>query len=487
MRDQYGRRRRIARLLPLLVILILIIAACSGGTAENVEEPGDAAGTGAAAPPAGEEAAEGDIKVIPFLTAEASPDAVTQITTLIAEFEAANPGVVIELQLMSNDARAARITNAVAVGEELGIFEIERELVPDFTNAGYLLPLTDMVDSIGEENFADGSLLYWPQDGELYQFPADLSAAVQYWRHDLFEAAGLGEPDSYEAILESAETLDGQNGVSGTAQEISPSRGAQGFSTFLWQNCGDWFTDQGELALNSEEARQAAMDYVELTQYAPEGSHTWESFDPITAMASGRAASIVYPGRMGHEIGTNAPDMAQNISVRPATVSRGGQGPQTVYGAVTTYAIGSTVRHPEEARAFLEYILTGDALVQYSLGVPGHIIPALKDEQAQALEADHPYVNEHRDWMEAHFAATEWFNHESQNMGSMNGCEFERSLAPMPWSARVFGAQPPISTFLQQVLLEGADAETTWDQTVEEVGAQAEAWRTDNTWWEPAQ
>src|SRR5215207_2946221 len=176
-------------------------------------------------------------KVVPFLTAESSPEAVAQINGVIEKFEAENPDIDIELQLMSNDDRMARAINAVAVGEELGIFEIERRLVPDFTRAGYLVQLDSIVEEIGIENFIPGSLLYWPWDGHLYQLTADLSGGTLYWRKDLFEQAGLAEPDSYERLLEASEKLDGQNGVSGNAFESSNNGAVQRFVTFLWQNC----------------------------------------------------------------------------------------------------------------------------------------------------------------------------------------------------------------------------------------------------------
>src|SRR5919106_5927245 len=151
MRDQrFAKAGQVASLLPLALALALI-------------------------PPA---ASAQERKIVPFLTAESSPEAVQQILELIAKFEEENPDIGIELQLMSNDIRAARIINSVAVGDELGIFEIERRLVPDFTQAGYLLPLDSIVDNIGVDKFIPGSLLYWPFDGHLYQFTSDLSAGT---------------------------------------------------------------------------------------------------------------------------------------------------------------------------------------------------------------------------------------------------------------------------------------------------------------------
>jgi multiple sugar transport system substrate-binding protein len=476
-----SRLSRLTGVVGLLLVVALLIAACTGA-AEPDQAADDADDTDQPAAPAD----GGDIKVVPFLTAESSPDAVTQITALIEQFEADNPGVLIELQLISNEGRASRIINAISVGDQLGIFEIERQLVPDFTQAGYLLPLDDMVESIGLENFAPGSLLYWPWDGHLYQFPADVSASATYWRQDLYDEAGLGDPDSYERFLEASERLHGQDGMSGNGQEISNARAVQGFSNFLWQNCGDYFDKQGELVFDSDEARQSAHDYAALNEYAPEGSHTWGSFDPIGAYAAGRTTTQIFPGRLGYEVGTNAPEIAEVTSVGQTNVSHDGDGPGTVYGAITSYAIGSTVQHPDEARAFLEFILTGDALVDYALGVPGHIIPALVEGQQGVLDrTDNDYVAEHADWIEAHHQATEWFNHEAQNMGSMDGCDFNRSLVPMPWAPRVMGSAPLIATMFQEISLQGRDVDEAYDDAVEGHREARESWLEDNDWWEP--
>jgi multiple sugar transport system substrate-binding protein len=435
-------------------------------------------------PPAAS-AQEQERKIVPFLTAESSPEAVKQILDLIAKFEEENPDIGIELQLMSNDIRAARIINSVAVGDELGIFEIERRLVPDFTQAGYLLPLDSIVENIGEDKFIPGSLLYWPFDGHLYQFTSDLSAGTLYWRKDLFEEAGLAEPDSYERLLEASERLHGQDGVSGNAFEASNNGGVQRFVTFLWQNCGDFYTKEGDLAFDREGTRQAVEDYAALNQYAPSGSHSWGNLDPINAYAAGRVGMALFPGRLGYQIATNAPDIAKVTGNREARVARGGEGPRVVYGAVTSYAIGSTVQHPEEAKKFLEYLFTGDQLLQYAMGVPGHIAPAIKSVQAQMLEQDNPYIKEHRDWVETILEATTYFNAEAQNMGSITEeCAFEKSLVPMPWSSRVMGQAPVTSTMFQTIQLQDVPVEEAYAEAVETFRSEMEAWRSENPWFD---
>lgn len=428
-----------------------------------------------------------DKKIVPFLTAESSPESVAGLLSIIEEFEAANPDIGIELQLTSNDNRAARIINSVSVGDELGIFEIERRLVPDFTQAGYLLPLDSIVDNIGIENFIPGSLLYWPWDGHLYQFTSDLSAGTLYWRKDLFEEAGLGEPDSFERLLEASEKLDGQNGVSGNAFEASNRGGVQRFVTFLWQNCGDFYNRDGTLAFDRPGSEQAVKDYAALNAYTPNGSHSWGALDPVNSFAAGRVAMALFPGRLGYQVATNAPDIAKVTGNREARVARGGEGPRVVYGAVTSYSIGSTVRHPEEAKKFLEFLFSGDRLLKYAMGVPGHIAPAIKEVQAEMLEQDNPYIVNHRDWVETILEATTYFNAEAQNMGSIKeDCTYDKSYVPMPWASKVMVGEPVVSRLFQEVQLIDEPVDEAYARAVEAHRKGMEEWKAENPWFKPA-
>ena len=427
-----------------------------------------------------------DKKIVPFLTAESSPESVQAVLELIADFEAKNPDIGIELQLTSNDNRGLRIINSVSVGDELGIFEIERRLVPDFTRAGYLLPLDSIVDEIGIEKFIPGSLLYWPWDGHLYQFTSDLSAGTLYWRKDLFEEAGLAEPDSYERILAASERLHGKKGVSGNAFEASNKGGVQRFVSFMWQNCGDFYTKEGDLAFDRDGTRQAVEDYAVLNKYNPSGSHSWGSLDAVNAFAAGRVGMALFPGRLGFQVAKNAPDIAKVTGNREVRVARGGKGPRIVYGAVTSYSIGSTVRHPDAAKKFLKYLFTGEPLLKYAMGVPGHIAPAIKEVQAQMLEQDDPYITGYRDWVKTILEATTYFNAEAQNMGSVKeNCEYKKSLVPMPWSARVMGQSPVVSTMFQRIALKNVPVAEAYADAVEEHRAQMEAWKAENEWKAP--
>jgi hypothetical protein len=119
------------------------------------------------------------------------------------------------------------------------------------------------------------------------------------------------------------------------------------------------------------------------------------------------------------------------------------------------------------------------------MGVPGHIAPAIKSVQAQLLEQDDPYITEHRDWVETILEATTYFNAEAQNMGSITeDCRFEKSLVPMPWSSRVMGQSPVVSTMFQRIQLQDVPVDEAYAEAVETFRTEMEAWKEENPWFE---
>ena len=149
----------------------------------------------------------------------------------------------------------------------------------------------------------------------------------------------------------------------------------------------------------------------------------------------------------------------------------------------TIVVVGARQSNPEEAKKFLKFILSGQPLLDYSMAVPGHNAPPIKEIQAQVLQQDHPYVNEHRDWIESIFEAVTYANHEVQNMGSItDDCRFEKSMVPMPWSARVMGQEPVVSRMFQEISLQNRPVEEAYQAAVERFASEMAAWKQENTW-----
>ena len=105
---------------------------------------------------------------------------------------------------------------------------------------------------------------------------------------------------------------------------------------------------------------------------------------------------------------------------------------------------------------------------------------------AGSKQQDHPYIKNHRDWVETILEATTYFNAEAQNMGSiLEDGTFEKSLVPMPWSARVMGQSPVVSTLFQRIALKNVPVDEAYADAVEAHRAEMEAWKKENGWTPP--
>ncbi len=185
-------------------------------------------------------------KIIPFFTTESDPDQLAVLQSLIAEYQNLNPGIEVDIVIASPASRGTRLLTSLASGADLGIFEIEPALMSQWADAGYLLPVDDVVTTIGADDFVEGSL--FRQNETTYAVPYAVSVYGLWVRKDLFEQAGLPLPTTYEEVLRAAKILT-NNQTYGIALPAGQNIATVNyFSTFLWQNGGDYFTCDGGVA-----------------------------------------------------------------------------------------------------------------------------------------------------------------------------------------------------------------------------------------------
>ncbi len=189
------------------------------------------------------------LKIIPFFTTESDPNQLAVLQALIAEYQSQHPNLEVDIVMASPASRGQRLLSALASGADLGIFEVEPTLMPQWVEAGYLLPLNDIVANIGADDFVTGSL--YQQNGQVYAVPYAVSVYGLWVRKDLFEQAGLPIPNTYDEVLNAARVLTKDGHMYGIALPAGQNIAAVNyFSIFLWQNGGDYFSCDGLWCIN---------------------------------------------------------------------------------------------------------------------------------------------------------------------------------------------------------------------------------------------
>lgn len=432
---------------------------------------------------------EGGVKTIPLMTTESDPETVALYQEIIAEYEELHPEVRIDLVLTAHGSEEERLITANAVGAELGIIGIHPEFLIDYVAAGYLLPLDDVVDEIGRDKFKTGAVLSRGDHDYALGYAAGNNATM-WVRTDLLEEAGLEIPTNYDELLAAAKAMtkdtngDGRIDVYGWGAPAA-ANGATWlrFNNFVWQNCGEYFDKEGNLAFDNPNVLKALERYVALLEYAPPDVAGWSWFDGIVAMTAGTVAMHPYGGRLGYNIWKDKPELRENIKVvwGPYGDVLAGE------GGYDYQAISANVRWPDEARDFLKFLYSGDRLARLDITVPGHLIPPTEEIQEAMLAMDNEYVAAHGEDVKLLFDTANNTASAALFMGALetDTCTFNPVYNPMPWGGGIWGASPIETQMVEKVFVGGMSAEDAWVWAYTEMQRVADEWKAEHPDWVP--
>lgn len=135
---------------------------------------------------------------------------------VIAAFEAANPGVTVDIQAMPPKDYWPKLSAMAAAGDLPDVFAMSSGFVLDWAQAGNLANLDPIVEGSDLSVYFEGALAPGMVDGSMYAFPQNWVAPVLYYNMDMFDAAGLAYPTAdwgWEDVRSAAKalTLDANN------------------------------------------------------------------------------------------------------------------------------------------------------------------------------------------------------------------------------------------------------------------------------------
>lgn len=418
--------------------------------------------------------------VITLFTTESDPPQIAALNAIIDSYHQMHTNVFIDVVVGTPATRGERTRVLVASGVDAGIFELEPAFAREWAEAGFLLPLTDVVDSIGGmDAYVPGSLFV--EGDTAYGIPYATSVYGLWYRTDLLEQAGISVPTNYDELIAAAEKLnDPENDMYALAIPGATNASVAYFSTMLWQNCADYYSPDGELTFDQPAALEAVKRWTALAQYAPPGFESWSFGDQITAYITGRVAMAMYAGRLGARMPDQAPQLESVSALAQLPWSYTDGGPYVTYGNWSRYAVSANSANPEIAKDFLGYFLSGDQLATYDATVPGHMVPPLADvgNRINAMESD--YMKNHSDWLDFFNSNAQFINHPANNMGSVVGCNFNPQIGGPAWGGPIFSTGGVIDTMLQEIYLDAKSPEDAWNDAVAQMKQVQADWMAEN-------
>jgi multiple sugar transport system substrate-binding protein len=229
-------------------------------------------------------------------TLENLPDRVAAQEGIAAAFTESS-GIEVELVAIDEDQFNQLLTSSAAAGElpdVIGALSLSgvqalaaNELVDTDAAAA-------VVDQLGADTFSEQALKLTRDGNTQLAVPSDGWAQLLLYRKDLFDAAGLAAPETYDDILAAAKALDSPEVAGFTGATVSNDAFTQQTFEHLALGNGCQMVDgDGEVTLDSDECVAAFEFYDELiTDYSVSGAQDVDT--TRAAYFAGQSAMLVW-------------------------------------------------------------------------------------------------------------------------------------------------------------------------------------------------
>ncbi|WP_165066493.1 ABC transporter substrate-binding protein [Marisediminicola senii] len=169
--------------------------------------------TGCAGGGAAEENADGSVTLTMWHNSTTGPGAEYWDTTAAA-FEAANPGVTVDVQQVQNEEMDGRLQTALNSGDAPDIFMARGGgKLADVVEAGQAMDLTEGITEETRSALGDAVLDAFAIDDKIYGVPTAVLPSGLFYSGDLLEAAGVTTPVATIDDLETATDALKESGV----------------------------------------------------------------------------------------------------------------------------------------------------------------------------------------------------------------------------------------------------------------------------------
>lgn len=259
-------------------------------------------------------------------------------------------GVEVEGNLMPWDkAKEVAVINLSASSDAYDIVYADPQLVPIYANAGWILPLDEYIEKYMDEynigDFAPSIIKNLSWHGKVYSLPPDSNIMFLAYRADLFEAAGLDVPRTFDEMIEAARILTTEDRY-GIAMGLSVGDGfINDFHYYLNSVGGRWFDEDMKPAFNDEYGVKALELIKKLMQYAPPDTLAYHNDEVTVALQQDKAAmAFMWHSRAGAMDDPNVSNVIGKIHFAPApglTAEKAGVG-RVAHGG---YAISAFSKH----------------------------------------------------------------------------------------------------------------------------------------------
>jgi multiple sugar transport system substrate-binding protein len=320
-----------------------------------------------------------------FMVAEYSPKTAPFWQDQVKAFQAAHPGVKVNLEVVGWQQMHDTTVQRIAAGSLPDLVNTATIWLPEWVEANAIQEvgpayvsdkvMGDIVPALLEKGTA--------YKGKSYGLPIAAGGRGMFINNKLFKDAGLDPskpPATFDDFKKAIVQIKEKTGQFGFAFDAKGVQAFRYFGFFLWNAGGDFFTADGKAAFNSDAGVKALAFLVDLAKTGaipdPTGT-TIEDLEPM--FLAGRLAMLIDGNYFATNIENNAASL--DFSVAP-TPTADAKLPSILWGVTDTLVIGKKA-NPALVKAFIDQIYQTASRTTFD--VNEGILPLLKS-QASAPE-----------------------------------------------------------------------------------------------------
>lgn len=383
-----------------------------------------------------------------------SPQEVAVFEQLIAKYEAAYPGMKVDYINVPAADFNTKLQTMIASKQTPDVFYLTPENVMPFASAGLLNDLSGYVDDNelfkADNVWAKAIDMYrydgtTPGVGAVYGLPKDIGPFALAYNKDLFQAAGIPDPDpdvpwTWDEFVTNAKKLtsgEGENKTYGTAPYSLESA--------VWSNGADWLNaDHTQVTVTDPkfvEAMQWVADLIGKEKVAPSNEEE-SSLGSFQRFIDGKIGMMgIGPWSQGQFWD----EVKFNWDLMPWPVPQAGGKPAIWYGGIG-FAVANSSQN-KEAAANLAAFLAFDEDAQRTNFQLGQAVPNLIDmAKNEYLTMDKPPANKQefidiiedygRRATQTYTFNSQWFGEFNANaasvwLGEQTAAEYTAEVAPI--------------------------------------------------------
>ena len=250
-------------------------------------------------------------------------------SNFVAKFEEANPGIKLNLQVISWSDVHKEVSTRISNGNAPDILNIDT--FSEFQADNLLMPVTDYCPEDLYQDFFPAFMKESEIDGTVWAVPDLASARALYYNKTIFDEVGIEVPTTWAELKDACQAIkDFYNGeVYSIGLDMTEDEGQATFAYFAWGNNGGFVDADGNWALNSDanvEAVQYIMDLVK-EGYANPCPSTQTRYELQDLFGAGKLAMLIttnqlpsYLAEKGFEVEYVTADIPHNEGATASSV-----------------------------------------------------------------------------------------------------------------------------------------------------------------------